>query len=316
MFKITNIQATRTIGAVLILLSGNAFAASVSTSYATQTALNTEIAARKAADTTEATARNTAIGTAIATEVSNRNTAIATERTRAIGVEGTLNAADTAEVAGRNAAIGSAIGTEVTSRNAAIAVEAAARDAAIATAVNASGSSFSYSMTCGVSGTDACKIGAVGPGGGWIFFVDYNGQYPFNYLEAAPTDISAVAWCNNTNTSISAVAGWSANAVGRGKANTTAMSGVCTSGAANSALAYFTLTTQAGDWFLGSSGEMLLMSTNLRQAGVGGFAYEHYSSSTEFDANMAFQMAFLSGTSSLFFSKSDALLVRAVRSFN
>jgi len=123
MFKITNIQATRTIGAVLILLSGNAFAASVSTSYATQTALNTEIAARKAADTTEATARNTAIGTAIATEVSNRNTAIATERTRAIGVEGTLNAADTAEVAGRNAAIGSAIGTEVTSRNAAIAVE-------------------------------------------------------------------------------------------------------------------------------------------------------------------------------------------------
>ena len=320
-----------TLGAVLILLSGNAFAASVSTSYATQTALNTEIAARKAADTTEATARNTAIGTAIATEVSNRNTAIATERTRAIGVEGTLNAADTAEVTNRNAAIGSAIGTEVTSRNAAIAVEAAARDAAIvtaiggeatardaaiATAVNASGSSFSYSMTCGVSGTDACKIGAVGPGGGWIFFVDYNDEYPFNYLEAAPTDISAVAWCNNTNTSISAVAGWSANAVGRGKANTTAMSGVCTSGAANSALAYFTLTTQAGDWFLGSSGEMLLMSTNLRQAGVGGFAYEHYSSSTEFDANMAFQMAFLSGTSSLFFSKSDALLVRAVRSFN
>jgi len=46
-------------------------------------------------------------------------------------------------------------------------------------------------MTCGISGTDACKIGAVGPGGGWIFFVDYNDQYPdFTYLEAAPTDIA------------------------------------------------------------------------------------------------------------------------------
>ena len=287
MFKITNIQATRTIGAVLILLSGNAFAASVSTSYATQTALNTEIAARKAADTTEATARNTAIGTAIATEVSNRNTAIATERTRAIGVEGTLNAADTAEVAGRNAAIGSAIGTEVTSRNAAIAVEAAARDAAIvtaiggeatardaaiATAVNASGSSFSYSMTCGVSGTDACKVGTVGPGGGWIFFVDYNEQYSeFNYLEAAPADIPPVAWCSNADTSISAVAGWSARAVGAGQANTNAMTGFCSTGAANSAAAYSTPTTQAGHWFLGTLGDMMLMYTNLRNAGVGRF---------------------------------------------
>ena len=39
-------------------------------------------------------------------------------------------------------------------------------------------SSFPYSMACGVSGTDACKVGALGPGGGWIFFVDYNDQYP------------------------------------------------------------------------------------------------------------------------------------------
>jgi hypothetical protein len=51
-------------------------------------------------------------------------------------------------------------------------------------------------MTCGVSGADACKIGSVGPGGGWIFFVDKDNDYPdFNYLEAAPTDISALDWC-------------------------------------------------------------------------------------------------------------------------
>ncbi len=43
-------------------------------------------------------------------------------------------------------------------------------------------------MTCGANGTSACKIGTKGPGGGWIFFVDYNDQFSgFDYLEAAPT---------------------------------------------------------------------------------------------------------------------------------
>ena len=77
-----------------------------------------------------------------------------------------------------------------------------------------------------VSGSDACKIGAIGLGGGWIFFVDKDDEYPgFTYLEAAPTDIPNGAWCSNTTTSISAVAGWSANAVGAGQANTNAMTG-------------------------------------------------------------------------------------------
>jgi hypothetical protein len=42
-------------------------------------------------------------------------------------------------------------------------------------------------MTCGTSGADACMIGAVGPGGGLIFFVDYNDEYSdFDYLEVEP----------------------------------------------------------------------------------------------------------------------------------
>ena len=220
MIKITAIQATRTIGAVLILLSGNAFAVAIpkpkpppAPVYATQAALNAEVTTRANADIAEVAARNTAIG-----------------------------------------------------------AEATARDTAIATAVKASGSSFSYSMTCGVSGTDACKVGTVGPGGGWIFFVDYNEQYSeFNYLEAAPADIPPVAWCSNADTSISAVAGWSARAVGAGQANTNAMTGFCSTGAANSAAAYSTPTTQAGHWFLGTLGDMMLMYTNLRNAGVGRF---------------------------------------------
>jgi len=71
---------------------------------------------------------------------------------------------------------------------------------------------------------------------------------------------------------------WSANAVGAGQANTTAMIGACTSGAANSADLYLTATKS--DWFLGSEGEMMLMYTNLRQAGVGGFAGGLYWSSS------------------------------------
>jgi ABC-type transport system involved in cytochrome c biogenesis permease subunit len=37
------------------------------------------------------------------------------------------------------------------------------------------------------------------------------------------------------------------------------------------------------DWFLGSIGEMMLMYTNLRQAGVGGFSTGYYWSSSERD---------------------------------
>jgi len=179
------------------------------------------------------------------------------------------------------------------------------------------GSSFIYSMTCGVGGTDACKIGSVGPGGGWIFFVDYNEQYSgFNYLEAAPTDISAVNWCSDTVTSIGAVADRSANAVGAGQANTRAMTvaGACVSGAANSAKAYFTPTTQAGDWFLGSEGEMMLMYTNLRQAGVSSFANGYYWSSTESNSDDAWGQGFDSGVQD-YGGKSYTLPIRAVRAF-
>ena len=171
---------------------------------------------------------------------------------------------------------------------------------------------FSYSMTCGLSGADACKIGSVGPGGGWIFFVDFNDQYSgFNYLEAAPTDISAVVWCN-VSTLISGIDGWSANAVGRGQANTTAMIGACESGAAYSADSYFTATKS--DWFLGSEGEMMLMYTNLRQAGVGGFAYASYWSSTEADSNYAWSQYFGTGGQGGGY-KGSTLPVRAVRAF-
>ena len=184
------------------------------------------------------------------------------------------------------------------------------------------GSSFVYSMTCGAGGTDACKIGAVGPGGGWIFFVDYNDQYTgFDYLEAAATDIALVAWCVGGTDSTASIYSsalsvsqyWVLNRVGTGSVNTAAMKAACTSGAAYSATAYVSSPVKT-DWFLGSEGEMMLMYTNLRQAGVGGFADNYYWSSTEYSSTIAWFQFFLSGYQDAS-SKGDTYLVRAVRAF-
>ena len=85
MIKITNIQGAMMIGALLILLSGDAFAVT----YATQPALNTEISNRKSGDSTE--------------------------KARATKAEGALKAADTAETARATKAEGTlttAIATE------------------------------------------------------------------------------------------------------------------------------------------------------------------------------------------------------------
>jgi len=54
-------------------------------------------------------------------------------------------------------------------------------------ATGASGIAITQLSICGASGTSLCKVGVQGPGGGTIFFVDYNDIYNgFNYLEAAP----------------------------------------------------------------------------------------------------------------------------------
>jgi len=159
------------------------------------------------------------------------------------------------------------------------------------------------------------KVGDKGPGRGWIFFVDYYDQYrDFTYLEAAPTDIAYVSWCNDMTNSILGAAGWAANAVGRGRANTNAMLAICSTGAAVEADNYKTPTTHAGDWFLPSEGELMLMYTNLRQAGVGGFTYNNYWSSTELVSIYAGFQSFDSGVQSANI-RSYAQPVRAVRAF-
>lgn len=164
----------------------------------------------------------------------------------------------------------------------------------------------------------SCKVGDTGPGGGPIFFVDYHGEYRgFDYLEAAPAsaeaDMGPQPWCNAPLGTLIGVNDWAANAVGRGQANTNAMLGVCASGAANAADAYVSPTGK-DDWFLPSMGELMLMYTNLRQAGQGAFGSAGYWSSTERGANHAWVQYFHIGYQDTII-KVDFLSVRPVRAF-
>ena len=179
-----------------------------------------------------------------------------------------------------------------------------------------------------------CKVGMTGPGGGIIFFVDYNDQYTgLNYLEAAPigwgnaitvnqggltgeTTGSATVdprmkWCSDTSTDLG-LSAWDKSAVGVGSTNTATADTTCAGGAIQAASDY------AGgaktDWFLGSIGEMMLMYTNLRQAGVGGFSTDAYWSSSEADDGVAWCQVFASG-GQVDANKGTALYVRPVRAF-
>ena len=173
---------------------------------------------------------------------------------------------------------------------------------------------------CGAGGTSLCKVGMTGPGGGLIFFVDYNDQYAgLDYLEAAPQSCEGTGktWSSNTANSLVAVNGWAARAVGAGKANSAAMivNGATSYTADISEAAFFAETSACGskdDWFLGSLGEMKLMYDNLQ--GVGGFASGNYWSSSELDAEIAWYQAFNYGAQP-HVSKFMTYYVRPVRAF-
>ena len=159
------------------------------------------------------------------------------------------------------------------------------------------------------------KIGDTGPGGGIVFFVDYNDQYPgFDYLEAAPEDVPGgpFVWgCYGT--SVTDAAGWEANAVGRGQANTQAIIAANCGGAAAQAAENYTGGDKT-DWFLPSEGELMLMYTNLRQAGKGAFGYASYWSSTESAPLNAWVQTFGDGDQN-FTIKYLPVSVRPVRAF-
>jgi hypothetical protein len=183
----------------------------------------------------------------------------------------------------------------------------------------------------GTVADEKCKIGMTGPGGGLIFFVDYNDQYAgFNYLEAAPQGwgngitVSAgettgsaefdprMKWCSNTTTLLGLNA-WSNSGVGKGATNTSTADTTCAGGAIQAAADY--AGGSQTDWFLPSTGEAMLMYTNLRQAGVGGFVDDFYWSSSEATETKAWHQDFGNGTHYYSFNKTYTFSVHPVRAF-
>jgi hypothetical protein len=177
------------------------------------------------------------------------------------------------------------------------------------------------------------KIGDTGPGGGIIFFVDYNDQYTgLNYLEAAPTGWGNgitvnqgsltgettgsatvdpwMKWCSDTS-SLLGLDAWANSAVGVGGSNTSTADTTCAGGAIQAVSDYAGGTKT--DWFLPSLGEAMLMYTNLRQVGVGGFASGIYWSSSEIVADSAWNQPFGGAFGNT--NKSDMNYVRPVRAF-
>ncbi len=184
----------------------------------------------------------------------------------------------------------------------------------------------------GTVADEKCKIGMTGPGGGHIFFVDYFDQYVgINYLEAAPqgwgnnilvnqgsltgettgstTDDPRMKWCSDTTTLLGLNA-WSNSGVGKGATNTS--TATCTGGAIKAAVDY--RGGSQADWFLPSIGEAMLMYTNLRQAGVGGFVGNGYWSSSEDGAYNAWYQFFGLGYQ-YNDGKDNTAYVRPVRAF-
>ena len=185
-------------------------------------------------------------------------------------------------------------------------------------AAGSSGIAITQLSICGAGETSLCKVGVQGPGGGTIFFVDYNDIYPtFNYLEAAPTSCESTSktW-SSANTDVTAARGWAGRAVGAGPANTAAIKAVFTSDSSTNNAAYFATSCSAGsksDWFLGSLGEMKLMYDNLQ--GVVGFVEYYYWSSTDHDTGLAWFQYFYNGYQDDGGGKTNPGYVRPVRAF-
>jgi hypothetical protein len=194
---------------------------------------------------------------------------------------------------------------------------------------------------------EVCKIGMTGPGGGLIFFVDYNNEYAtYDYLEAAPTDgvfaLSATTgvWATTTTNcgaaapqatncqtatiytetgvALVAIRGLHRGLFG-GKAATAAIvarhdAGVVAKNLYGAGVADDYVSNGITDWWLPSVDELLEMQQNLNNKGVGGFASGSYWSSSEDGVSDAWDQFFVYGLQNDSV-KTSLVSVRPVRAF-
>jgi hypothetical protein len=194
---------------------------------------------------------------------------------------------------------------------------------------------------------EVCKIGMKGPGGGLIFFVDYNNEFEtYDYLEAAPTDAlfpsgegggvwaTAVLNCGpsprnyncqtysiytETNVALATILGRHRGLFG-GKAATEAIVARHDAGsiAKNTYAAGIADTYEANgktDWWLPSKDEMGKMAENLNNRGLGSFRALTYWTSSEHGSENGYQYNFEFGYSTKNIKQSGNIYVRPVRGF-
>ena len=171
------------------------------------------------------------------------------------------------------------------------------------------------------------KIGDLGPGNGWIFYVSEEG-FPIykgskmvvcHYLECAPTSLGGGTWCSmkrekeccNVNTTDGLGAGYSntANIIAASHKGGSLPS-YC---AANQCKNYHTGTTKKGDWYLPSNLELDLIYKNLVRNGIIKSNEKHWSSTQDF-SYMAWGQSFDNGKQFHAY-KSSWMYIRAVRAF-
>ena len=195
---------------------------------------------------------------------------------------------------------------------------------------------------------EVCKVGMTGPGGGLIFFVDYNDEYAtYDYLEVAPadavyalsastgvwattattcgpaprnTDCQAGSIYTETGVALATIKGSHRGLFG-GKAGTAAIVDRMNTGIPTAKNTYaagvaddYVSPNGTGDWWLPSKDELQKMQENLNNKGVGGFASDVYWSSSEKDAANAWVQAFDNGYQG-FSNKGNDWYVRPVRAF-
>jgi len=153
-----------------------------------------------------------------------------------------------------------------------------------------------------------------GPAGGYIFYDKSGYSNGWRYLEAAPvsTEWTGIQW-GSSGTLI----GGTGTGIGAGQSNTTTIviwlnSHLETGRAAQ--LCNDLIVDGYGDWFLPSKGELNEMYTNLKVHEVGGFGSDHYWSSSEYNAYLAWLQTFGSGFQGSS-AKDYGRRVRAVRVF-
>jgi hypothetical protein len=175
--------------------------------------------------------------------------------------------------------------------------------------------SVPYAMYAAKSG-DATPTHYIGEsyGGGIVFYVYDNGQHG---LIAATADQSAgIRWYGGSNNNTCA----RGDGVGAGLKNTAII--IANQGPVDGATFAaricneYSVTVAGvtyGDWYLPSKHELNLLFQ--KKAVVGGFASNHYWSSTEFDLSIACHQSFNNGFQGNYFIKGSTTYVRAIRAF-